>query len=129
MFIETITVTMPQEEANKLFEILKANNLTIDQAVSRFLRWVIHDTAAALKWIGVDICSSKLPRINIISQQEFCTHSSDDDFLRRYGNPVAIRSDDGMMLVCMAVEYYEQMTGDKVKIVDDRRQINYVRNN
>ena len=120
MFIETITVSMPQEEANKLFEILKANSMTIDQAVDRFLRWVIHDTAAALKWIGVDIRTNKLPRINIISQHEFCAHSSDDDFLRRYGNPVAIRSDDGTVLVCMAVEYYEQVTGDKVKIVDDK---------
>ncbi|MEE3450217.1 MAG: hypothetical protein VZR27_05890 [Acutalibacteraceae bacterium] len=76
-----------------------------------------------MKWIGVDIRTNKLPRINIISQHEFCAHSSDDDFLRRYGNPVAIRSDDGTVLVCMAVEYYEQVTGDKVKIVDDKEKL------
>ena len=116
----TITVTMPTEEADKLLEILKENNLSVTQIVNAFLRWVIRDTAAALKFIGIDINTLRRPRINMITQQEFCDHANDNDFLLRYGNPVAIRSDDGTMLVCMAVEYYEQMTGDKLKIVDNK---------
>ena len=57
-----------------------------------------------------------LPHINIISQQVFCNHIEDDDFLYRYGNPVTIRSDDGSTIICMAVEYYEQLTGQKVNL-------------
>ena len=47
----------------------------------------------------------KLPSINVITQQEFCSHIEDDDFLRKYGNPVAIQAEDGSILVCMAIEY------------------------
>ena len=111
---------MPTEEADKLLEILKENNVSVNQVVTAFLRWIIRDTAAALKWIGIDINTLMRPRINMITQQEFCDHAADNDFLLRYGNPVAIRSDDEPLLVCMAVEYYEQMTGDKVNIVDDK---------
>ena len=57
-----------------------------------------------------------LPFINMISQQEFCEHIEDDDFLRRYGNPVAIRSEGGSILICMAIEYYERLTGQKIEI-------------
>ena len=57
-----------------------------------------------------------LPFISMISQQEFCEHIEDDDFLRRYGNPVAIRSEDGFILICMAIEYYEHLTGQKIEI-------------
>ena len=57
-----------------------------------------------------------LPFINMISQQEFCEHIEDDDFLSRYGNPVAIRSEDGSILICMAIEYYERLTGQKIEI-------------
>ena len=32
-----------------------------------------------------------LPPINMISQQELCDHIEDEDFLLRYGNPVAIK--------------------------------------
>lgn len=58
----------------------------------------------------------KLPSINMISQKEFCDHIEDDDFLRRYGNPVAIQSEDGSILICMATEYYERLTGQKLDI-------------
>ena len=51
----------------------------------------------------------KLPGINVITQQEFCSHIEDDDFLYKYGNPVAIQAEDGSILVCMAIEYYERM--------------------
>ena len=57
-----------------------------------------------------------LPFINMISQQEFCEHIEDDDFLSRYGNQVAIRSEDGSILICMAIEYYERLTGQKIEI-------------
>ena len=53
----------------------------------------------------------KLPSINVITQQEFCSHIEDDDFLYKYGNPVAIQAEDGSIQVCMAIEYYERMTG------------------
>lgn len=42
-----------------------------------------------------------LPHINMISQQEFCAHIEDDDFLRKYGNPVAVQGEDGSILICM----------------------------
>ncbi len=58
----------------------------------------------------------KLPSINIISQQELCNHIEDDDFFLRYGNPVAIRTDDGKTLLLMAIEYYERMIGEKIEI-------------
>lgn len=58
----------------------------------------------------------KLPYINMISQQELCDHIEDDDFLLRYGNPVAIRCDDGSVVLLMAIEYYERMTGQKIEI-------------
>lgn len=58
----------------------------------------------------------RLPYINMISQQELCDHIEDDDFLLRYGNPVAIRCDDGSVVLLMAIEYYERMTGQKIEI-------------
>lgn len=58
----------------------------------------------------------KLPSINIISQQELCNHIEDDDFFLRYGNPVAIRTDDGKTLLLMVIEYYERMIGEKIEI-------------
>lgn len=61
----------------------------------------------------------KLPYINMITQQEFCEHIEDDDFLRRYGNPVAVQAEDGSILVCMAIEYYEHMIGHRVEISSD----------
>ena len=57
----------------------------------------------------------KLPSINVITQQEFCSHIEDDDFIYKYGNPVAIQAEDGSRLVCMAIEYYERMTGKTIE--------------
>ena len=37
--------------------------------------------------------------INRISQQELCGHIEEEDFLLRYGNPVAIKADDGTVLL------------------------------
>lgn len=58
----------------------------------------------------------RLPYINIITQQELCDHIEDDDFLLRYGNPIAIRCDDGSVVLLMAIEYYKRMTGQKIEI-------------
>ena len=52
--METICITMPQEEKDKLMQILEENNMTIDQAVDGFLRWLIRDTRAALEWVGIE---------------------------------------------------------------------------
>ncbi len=60
--------------------------------------------------------SLTLPQINMISQQEFCDHIEDDDFLLRYGNPVAVKSENGQVLICMAVAYYERMTLQKIEL-------------
>ena len=57
-----------------------------------------------------------LPPINMISQQELCGHIEEEDFLLRYGNPVAIKADDGTVLLLMAIEFYERMTGQKMEI-------------
>ncbi|HPY83632.1 MAG TPA: hypothetical protein PLS20_01145 [Ruminococcus flavefaciens] len=61
----------------------------------------------------------KLPSINSITQQEFIDHIEDDDFLLKYGNPVAVNLEDGRTLMCMAIEYYERMTGEKVEIPNE----------
>lgn len=57
-----------------------------------------------------------LPYINMITQQELCDHIEDDIFFLRYGNPTAIKADDGTVLLLMAIEYYERMTGEKTEI-------------
>ncbi len=60
-----------------------------------------------------------LPHINMISQQDLSDHIEDDDFLLRYGNPMAIKAADGTVLVLMAIEYYERMTGKTVDIKEE----------
>lgn len=61
----------------------------------------------------------KLPNVNAITQQEFLDHIEDDDFLLKYGNPVAVLVEDGSVLMCMAIEYYERMTGRKVEFPEE----------
>lgn len=39
-----------QDEKNKILQILEENDMTIDQAVDGFLRWLNQDTRAALEW-------------------------------------------------------------------------------
>ena len=66
----------------------------------------------------------KLPNINMITQKEFCSHIEDDDFLHRYGNPVAIQAENGSILICMAIEYYERLTGNSIEnIIEPRGSI------
>ena len=52
--METICITMPQEEKNKLLQIFEENDMTVDQAADGFLRWLIRDTRAALEWLGIE---------------------------------------------------------------------------
>jgi len=52
--METICITMPQEEKDKLLQILEENNMTLDQVANGFLRWLIRDTRAALEWVGIE---------------------------------------------------------------------------
>ena len=49
----------------------------------------------------------------------FSIPAEDDDFLLKYGNPVAVLVEDGSVLRCMAIEYYERMTGKKVEIPEE----------
>ena len=48
----------------------------------------------------------KLPEI---SEKDFRCLADTDDLIRRYGNPVIIRSEEKHDLVCMAREYYEHL--------------------
>ncbi len=52
--METICITMPQEEKDKLLQILEENDMTVDQAADGFLRWLIRDTRATLEWLGIE---------------------------------------------------------------------------
>ena len=52
--METICITMSQEEKDKLLQILEENDMTLDQAADGFLRWLIRDTSAALEWLGIE---------------------------------------------------------------------------
>ena len=52
--METICITMSQEEKDKLLQRLEENDMTLDQAADGFLRWLIRDTSAALEWVGIE---------------------------------------------------------------------------
>lgn len=52
----------------------------------------------------------KLPEI---SEKDFLCLVETDDLIRRYGNPVLIRSEEKHELVCMAREYYERMVQER----------------
>ena len=52
--METICITMSQEEKDKLLQILEENDMTLDQAADGFLRWLIRDTRATLEWLGIE---------------------------------------------------------------------------
>lgn len=54
-----------------------------------------------------------------ISAEEFRASVDHDDFLRRYGNPVMIRSEGHRDVVCMAREYYERLTQDLSMFIED----------
>ena len=58
--METICITMSQEEKNKLMQILEENNMTIDEAVDGFLRWLIRDHLSLDGWLRYHGTSSRL---------------------------------------------------------------------
>lgn len=58
-------------------------------------------------------------KIQGISADEFRACVDQDDFLRRYGNPVVIRSSGQRDVVCMAREYYERLTQDLSMFIED----------
>lgn len=37
-----------------------------------------------------------------------------ENFCKVYGNPSFIKSDNGQGIVCMSIEYYERITGEKI---------------
>lgn len=55
----------------------------------------------------------KLPEI---SEKDFLCLAETDDLIRRYGNPVLIRSEEKHDLVCMAREYYERMVQERTQM-------------
>lgn len=57
---------------------------------------------------------SQLQYLNWISEKEFCEHIEDENFCKVYGNPSFIKSDNGQGIVCMSIEYYERITGEKI---------------
>ncbi len=57
--------------------------------------------------------------LNWISEQEFCEHIEDEYFSKIYGNPAFIKSDNGQGLVCMTIEYYERITGEKLDFASE----------
>ena len=53
---------------------------------------------------------NRTPGMSEITQAELIAHIEDENFLRVYGNPVWIRSNDGPHdCVLMSIEYYERM--------------------
>ncbi|WP_274941010.1 hypothetical protein [Chordicoccus furentiruminis] len=58
-------------------------------------------------------------KIPEISADEFRACEDQDDFLRRYGNPVMIRSNGQRDVVCMAREYYERLMQERDLFIED----------
>ena len=55
----------------------------------------------------------------IISEEELREHIEDDNFSRRYGNPVVVRSKGRKDIVCMAWEYYQVLKEQLDKAIND----------
>ena len=58
-------------------------------------------------------------KIQEISAEEFRACVDQDDFLRRYGNPVVIHSGGQRDVVCMAREYYERLMQERDLFIED----------
>ena len=58
-------------------------------------------------------------KIPEISAEEFRACVDQDDFLRRYGNPVVIHSGGQRDVVCMAREYYERLMQERDLFIED----------
>ena len=44
-----------------------------------------------------------------MTQEEFVEHIEDEDFFRKYGNPVIIRAESGDDCVAMSVQLYDRI--------------------
>ena len=44
-----------------------------------------------------------------MTQKEFVEHIEDDDFFRKYGNPVIIRTESGDDCVAMSAQLYDKL--------------------
>ena len=58
----------------------------------------------------------------VITQQEFCDHIDDEDFLLAYGNPVIIKAESGTKLLAIAFPMYERYMrildrGDEIDVI------------
>ena len=51
----------------------------------------------------------KRMKMNRITAVQCCAHIAEDDFFRRFGNPVFIINGEEPVIVCMAWEYYERL--------------------
>lgn len=118
MAYETISIEMSWEEAAAVYRYCSEHRITLDELVDRFLRWCIREPEAFKKWY--EECSREEASSSItardplnmpeITQRELIAHIEDEDFLRVYGNPVLVCSDDGKCdCVLMSVEYFERM--------------------
>ena len=61
--METIIIEMPEEEKDKLFDILNRLGLTVDQVTDIFLRWVIDNPDEAGRWLKSCAIDNKNPAI------------------------------------------------------------------
>lgn len=50
-----------------------------------------------------------LHSLPFVTEKEFTEHIGEDDFLKKYGNPVLIHTDKGEELVCISFELYNRM--------------------
>ena len=64
--METIIIEMPEEEKDKLFDILNRLGLTVDQVTDMFLRWVIDNPDEAGRWLKNCAIDNKNPAIAAI---------------------------------------------------------------
>lgn len=118
MAYETISIEMSWKEAAAVYRYCSEHRITLDELVDQFLRWCIREPEAFKKWYeecGWEEAASPITArepLNMpeITQRELIAHIEDENFLRVYGNPALIRSDDGKCdCVLISVEYFERM--------------------
>lgn len=115
MAYETICIEMPCEQAVELYRFCSEHRVTLDELVDQFLRWCIREPKAFMEWY--EKCKkeepspmNRTPGMSEITQDELIAHIEDENFLRVYGNPVWVRSNNGTHdCVLMSIEYYERM--------------------
>lgn len=54
---------MPEEEKDKLFDILNRLGFTLDQVTDMFLRWVINNSEEAVRWLKSCAIDNKNPAV------------------------------------------------------------------